>query len=921
MNEAPLAESLGILARTASEQLGAGVRAAFYLANPEGTALHHVIGMTPAYAEAVDGFHIGPESLACGLAVHTGQPILTADVNEEPRWAQWRWLAEEAGFRACWSFPIHTTARNFVGTLAIYWPQPREATSTHCEHATLLTQAAGIIIARQMDVEVRKRAVKALRESEARFRMLADNMGQLAWTCDELGSVTWYNKRWLEYTGLSFDQMAGWGWTECVHPEHLDRVVAGLTKSQTTGEIWEDTFPLRGEDGPYRWFLSSAYPIRNKDGRVTRWFGTNTDITERKQAEDMLRQRSERMELLSDTLAQLLGARDPDPVVRDLFSRVAGHLGVDTYFNYMVDETDTCLRLHSCAGVSQDVARSIQRLEFGEAICGTVAQTRAPIHAIDVQRSDYDKAALVRSLGIQCYACQPLLVGDRLLGTLSFASHTRRAFDQDDLQFLRIVSQYTAVAIDRLQRAQQLREREQQLTAIFSQANAGFGHTDLTGRFLSVNDHYCEMVGRTREELLCKSIREITHPEDLTLALPLFQGAVDEGLPFEIEQRFIRSDGSVVWVNNSVTALRDTEGRPQSFLAVAIDLTERKRAEETQQLLLNELNHRVKNTLAIVQAIAKRTLARTRNPEKFAESFGGRIQSLARVHTLLSAASWDGADLRELIRDQLLAGPVDENRLRASGPAVSLDPQTALHLALMLHELGTNSSKYGAFSSARGYVTIDWRADDALHIKWVERGGPRMSALSRRGFGITLIEQSAKSQGGDAQVLCEDAGITWQISLPLRDHTTFSIAPGTVSFTGSTPLTHNAIQKLPCVSGYRFLVVEDEPLIGLDIVAALEDQKAQVEGPIGTVEQACKVIEQTRFDGALLDASLHGQPVHEVATALTRRNVPFLFVTGHGPDSLPEAFRGVAILSKPCSHRQVVDAAAQLVATRPEVAA
>jgi PAS domain S-box-containing protein len=134
-----------------------------------------------------------------------------------------------------------------------------------------------------------------LRESEERFRAMADNIAQLAWTCDRLGDITWYNQRWLDYTGLTFEEMKGWGWKQVQHPDHIDRVVASVTHSRDTGEIWEDTFPLRRNDGAYRWFLSRSVPIRDAAGNVVRWFGTNTDVTE-------LREGEERRQLLINEL-------------------------------------------------------------------------------------------------------------------------------------------------------------------------------------------------------------------------------------------------------------------------------------------------------------------------------------------------------------------------------------------------------------------------------------------------------------------------------------------------------------------------------------------------------------------------------------------------------------------------------------------
>lgn len=136
-------------------------------------------------------------------------------------------------------------------------------------------------------------AQHALGESERFFRMLADHMSQLAWITEASGEIFWYNKRWFDYTGTTLEEMRGWGWQKVHHPDHVQRVVKKISRCFQSGEVWEDTFPLRGRDGSYRWFLSRAIPIHDGSGRIIHWFGTNTDITEQREGEEALRQASQ----------------------------------------------------------------------------------------------------------------------------------------------------------------------------------------------------------------------------------------------------------------------------------------------------------------------------------------------------------------------------------------------------------------------------------------------------------------------------------------------------------------------------------------------------------------------------------------------------------------------------------------------------
>ncbi len=170
------------------------------------------------------------------------------------------------------------------------------------------------LVAGAVDVSERVRAVGALRDSEERFRLVADNLPQLAWMAEPDGAITWYNQRWYDYTGTTFEQMQGWGWKSVHHPDHLEQVTAKFVAHLAAGEVWEDTFPMRGKDGSWRWFLSRALPLKDAEGRVLRWFGTNTDVTEQRAIEQSLREADRQKDIFLATLAHEL--RNPLAPIR-----------------------------------------------------------------------------------------------------------------------------------------------------------------------------------------------------------------------------------------------------------------------------------------------------------------------------------------------------------------------------------------------------------------------------------------------------------------------------------------------------------------------------------------------------------------------------------------------------------------------------
>ncbi|HYF19065.1 MAG TPA: ATP-binding protein, partial [Ramlibacter sp.] len=167
----------------------------------------------------------------------------------------------------------------------------------------------------QTDITAMAAAQQALQEHAAMFQSLADNIAQMAWMTDATGYITWYNRRWFEYTGTTLEQMKGWGWQWVHHPEHVARVLSKFRRHIASGEPWEDTFPLRSSTGEYRWFLSRAFPLRDHAGRIVSWFGTNTDVTAHRQAEEALREADRRKDEFIAVLAHEL--RNPLAPVRN----------------------------------------------------------------------------------------------------------------------------------------------------------------------------------------------------------------------------------------------------------------------------------------------------------------------------------------------------------------------------------------------------------------------------------------------------------------------------------------------------------------------------------------------------------------------------------------------------------------------------
>jgi two-component sensor histidine kinase/CheY-like chemotaxis protein len=262
------------------------------------------------------------------------------------------------------------------------------------------------------------------------------------------------------------------------------------------------------------------------------------------------------------------------------------------------------------------------------------------------------------------------------------------------------------------------------------------------------------------------NVQALLHPDDvdeLRDAMAQFNKGTKS---YEAEFRIIRPDGEIRWCVGTAAATVDKGGRVIRVSGVTVDITERKRAEERQNLLTREVDHRAKNALALAQSIVR--LTRGESVKAYIQAVEGRISALARVHTILSLSSWQGAEITKLVDEEFAPYSISD-QIAFSGTNIQLQPATAQTLALALHELVTNSAKYGALSTMSGRLTLKWEVEaDVLQMLWEERNGPAVEKPVSRGFGTKSVIASIESQlGGQAEFDWRSEGLVCRLSVPL----------------------------------------------------------------------------------------------------------------------------------------------------------
>lgn len=338
-----------------------------------------------------------------------------------------------------------------------------------------------------------------------------------------------------------------------------------------------------------------------------------------------------------------------------------------------------------------------------------------------------------------------------------------------------VATRYVGTLIDITERRRAedaVRASEAQLRLALEAGRMAVWRVDAQGRLESNPDLKAVLGYPPNSEPGLDDLREGYLPGELERLRGAAAAALERGDRFfEVEFQYRRPDGEVRWLNTRAELLLQADGQPSGAIGVVMDVTERRTAQDRLSLLAREVDHRANNLMTVVQGTV--ALSEAASAPELKQVITGRVHALARAHQLLSDTRWEGADLRRLVQEELLAYTLGEAaRVSISGPDVALGPAAAQAIAMALHELSTNAAKYGALSTAAGRVEIAWTggaAGEPLRIRWTERGGPPVTPPSRKGFGASVIRRSVSGAlGGDARIHWQAEGVVCEIDLPAQ---------------------------------------------------------------------------------------------------------------------------------------------------------
>lgn len=585
------------------------------------------------------------------------------------------------------------------------------------------------------DITETKAAERASHDREARLSALISQSTAGFAQVDLEGRFTMVNDRFCEIAGWPRAALMQTTMQAITHPDDLQRNVPLFERAIREGTPYTHEKRYLRADGGIVWVNNSVSIVRGPDGAASGVLAVTLDISERRAHEAELRRSEERLRLAIESAGMASWELD----------------------------------LETMQGEWSPNRFDLLGLPRPDTLRGTFAEWLDRVHPGDRERT---RAAAFRCFdegvpfSMEYRICRADDGRERWLH-----SHGNRVdYPAEDHR-----SRFVGVSFDitdRKRAEEELRVSEARFRTIFEQANDYLITTTLDNRLAQVNPAVLTALGYSESEVLGRPIGDFMDADQLAIAMQAFDHKLREGGTTRVTVTVRTREGrQLTWEINSRLTV-DERGRPNGLHAIGRDVTEARRSETHLRLLIDELNHRVKNTLAIVQGIAQQTFKPDSDPADARRAFEGRLAALSEAHALLTREHWGAVSMTRIIRDAVAPHGGDA-RFTLDGPELALLPKTAISLALAIHELATNAVKHGALSCPEGQVTIRWERDAAaarLSLRWSESGGPPVTTPVRRGFGTRMIERGLAAElGGTVTIAFQPQGLICTVDAPLPE--------------------------------------------------------------------------------------------------------------------------------------------------------
>ncbi|WHQ70882.1 GAF domain-containing protein [Methylorubrum extorquens] len=622
-----------------------------------------------------------------------------------------------------------------------------------------------------------KRTADTLRESEERFRTLAELVPSLLWNCDPEGKVIVVNQQWGAYTGQTQDEVQNGGWLATIPTDEREETKRIFTEAFTTGRPVERQQRIRRRDGPFRWFLIRHAPARDAEGRITRWIGAATDIHDQHIAAQSLRAEEARQAFLLDLADRLQDQTDPQAALQTVVEALGRHLGAGRvgYARLSAD--------------GKQIERQVGYHAESEARLGPLPITAFGRAVLDRLRNGetiiVDDAAAVAAPGVWqqgavgSFVAVPLVRDGRVRTVLYLTHREPRTWTRSETTLIEEVAARTWEAAERAQAETELRTSEARQRALVEGIPQLVWRAGDGGAWSWASPQWCRYTGQTEAESRGFGWLDAVHPEDRDRAQNAWSGAAAAEV-LAVDYRIRHApEGRYRWFQSRALPLREGSDIVE-WLGTSTDIDDLRQLQEQQGVMVAELQHRTRNLITVVRSLAEQTMARSDSMPMFRARFYDRLAVLSRVQGLLSRSTIEPITLHALIATELdaLGAWEASDRIYLDGPSVRLRKATVQTFALALHELATNARKYGALSGDTGRLSVTWRTyteDDrmrlALHWSETEIERPHEEgAAQRRGYGRELIEK-ALPYALDARTRYElsETALHCSIDLPLTE--------------------------------------------------------------------------------------------------------------------------------------------------------